>query len=138
MTVSWEPTSASSGGVAVGNLCWAQSLPGTIGRELAIPTGLTGLLVVTVQIRDALGVFLLVPLGDTMHRRRMVPIMMLIPAVSMPICSGPAATPERSPVRQRERIRHPPHEGGAASWCVITDRTRRSDGQIFSVAPAES
>ena len=74
---------ALSGGVAVGNLYWAQPLLRTIGRDLAIPTGLTGLLVTTVQIGYAVGVFLLVPLGDTIQRRRMIPIMMLISAAAL-------------------------------------------------------
>lgn len=74
---------ALSGGVAVGNLYWAQPLLGTIGTDLGVSTGLTGLLVTTVQIGYALGVFFLVPLGDTVQRRRMIPLMMLVSAVAL-------------------------------------------------------
>jgi predicted MFS family arabinose efflux permease len=74
---------AVAGGAAVGNLYWAQPLLGTIGSELDVQPGSTGLLVTVTQIGYALGVFFIVPLGDRVDRRRVVPLVMLLSAVAL-------------------------------------------------------
>ncbi len=72
---------AVAGGAAVGNLYWAQPLLDVIGRDLGVSTGSAGLIVTVTQIGYALGVFFLVPLGDTVNRKRVIPALMVLAAV---------------------------------------------------------
>jgi len=72
---------AIAGGAAVGNLYWAQPLLGTIADAFDIPTSSAGLVVTVTQIGYALGVFFLVPLGDVVNRKRVIPILMVLAAV---------------------------------------------------------
>src|SRR4051812_48006625 len=58
------------GGFAVGNLYWAQPLLRVIADDLGVPTGTAGTLVTFTQIGYALGIVLIVPLGDVANRRR--------------------------------------------------------------------
>lgn len=74
---------ALSGGVVVSNLYWAQPLLGDIGGELAVPASTTGLIMTVVQLGYAAGVFLIVPLGDALQRRRVIPLLMLISAAAL-------------------------------------------------------
>jgi predicted MFS family arabinose efflux permease len=74
---------AVAGGVAVGNLYWAQPLLAEIGASLQVSTSAAGLLVTLTQVGYAVGVFLLVPLGDTVDRRRLVPAIMTASAVAL-------------------------------------------------------
>jgi predicted MFS family arabinose efflux permease len=74
---------AVAGGAAVGNLYWAQPLLGTIGSDLDVAQGSTGLLITVTQVGYALGVFFIVPLGDRVDRRRVVPLVMLLSAVAL-------------------------------------------------------
>ena len=71
------------GGVAVGNLYWAQPLLTEISKALQIPAGFAGTLVTVTQMGYALGVFLIVPLGDTINRRRLIPLIMFCSAVAL-------------------------------------------------------
>ncbi|MFJ8768949.1 MFS transporter [Streptomyces clavifer] len=71
---------AVAGGAAVGNLYWAQPLLHTIAGSLHISTGSAGLLVTLTQIGYAVGAFLVVPLGDRLNRRRLIPSIMLASA----------------------------------------------------------
>jgi predicted MFS family arabinose efflux permease len=72
---------AIAGGAAVGNLYWAQPLLDVIARDLGVSTGSAGLIVTFTQIGYALGVFFLVPLGDTVNRKRVIPTLMVLAAV---------------------------------------------------------
>jgi len=74
---------AIAGGAAVGNLYWAQPLLDDIARALDVSTGAAGLLVTLTQAGYAVGVFLLVPLGDTLDRRRLIPAIMAASAVAL-------------------------------------------------------
>ncbi|MGF9648812.1 MFS transporter [Pseudarthrobacter oxydans] len=74
------------GGVGVGNLYWAQPLLGDIATELGIGPGTAGLLVTLAQIGYALGVFFVVPLGDTVNRKRLIPAIMICCSVSLAGC----------------------------------------------------
>jgi predicted MFS family arabinose efflux permease len=67
---------AASGAVAVGNLYWAQPLLGEIAASLGISLGESGTLITMTQLGYALGVLLLVPLGDSLNRRRLIPALM--------------------------------------------------------------
>ncbi|WP_327267721.1 MFS transporter [Streptomyces sp. NBC_01218] len=79
---------AVAAGAAVGNLYWAQPLLDTIGRSLHISPGAAGLLVTLTQIGYALGAFLVVPLGDRLDRRRLIPAVMLASAVALAACAA--------------------------------------------------
>lgn len=75
------------GGVGVGNLYWAQPLLGDIAAELDVGPGTAGLLVTLAQIGYALGVFFVVPLGDTMNRKRLIPAIMICCSLSLAGCA---------------------------------------------------
>jgi predicted MFS family arabinose efflux permease len=78
---------AVAGGAAVANLYWAQPLLGFIGRDLAASSTTAGWLVTATQIGYAAGVLLVVPLGDVLDRRRLVPMMMLCAAAALVACA---------------------------------------------------
>jgi predicted MFS family arabinose efflux permease len=67
---------ATAGAAAVGNLYWAQPLLGEIARALDVSVAASGALITVTQLGYALGVLLLVPLGDALNRRRFVPSVM--------------------------------------------------------------
>lgn len=78
---------AVAGGAAVGNLYWAQPLLELIGRDLHASSGSAGWLVTATQLGYACGILLIVPLGDTLNRRRLVPVMLLCAAAALALCS---------------------------------------------------
>ncbi|WP_410678261.1 MFS transporter [Avibacterium paragallinarum] len=63
---------AIAGGAAVGNLYWAQPLLEAIAQQFGVNADSAGVLVTTTQIGYALGVLLLVPLGDLLPRHRLI------------------------------------------------------------------
>jgi predicted MFS family arabinose efflux permease len=67
---------AVAGAVVVGNLYWAQPLLGEIATALNISATASGALLTVTQLGYALGVLLLVPLGDAWNRRRFIPTVM--------------------------------------------------------------
>src|SRR3954463_10615354 len=75
------------GGFAVGNLYWAQPLLGVIAADLGVSTGTAGSLVTLTQLGYALGIVLIVPLGDVANRRRLVPLMLVLSAVALIACA---------------------------------------------------
>jgi predicted MFS family arabinose efflux permease len=78
---------AIAGGLAVGNLYYAQPLLEVMARDLHVSHGAAGLLVTATQTGYALGIFLFVPLGDLLNRRRLVSLMMLLSAVALVGCA---------------------------------------------------
>lgn len=74
------------GGAGVGNLYWAQPLLGDIAAEFGVMPGTAGLLVTLTQVGYALGVFLIVPLGDTINRKRLIPAVMLLCSLALAAC----------------------------------------------------
>ncbi|MFC9336293.1 MFS transporter [Arthrobacter sp. NPDC057009] len=74
------------GGAGVGNLYWAQPLLGDIASELGVAPGTAGLLVTFAQIGYALGIFFVVPLGDTKNRKRLIPAIMVCCSLSLAGC----------------------------------------------------
>jgi predicted MFS family arabinose efflux permease len=83
MTSTLTGIFAVSGGVAVGNLYLAQPLLGRVADDLNVPVDLAGLLVTMTQLGYALGVLLIVPLGDVWDRRRLISAMMLASALAL-------------------------------------------------------
>jgi predicted MFS family arabinose efflux permease len=78
---------AVSAGLAVGNLYWAQPLLDLIAHELHSPTSTAGWLITATQLGYALGVLLIVPLGDVLDRRRLIPTMVLCSALALGACA---------------------------------------------------
>lgn len=74
---------AAAGAIAVGNLYWAQPLLTKIAEAFGIPLGQSGTLITVTQLGYAIGVLLLVPLGDALNRRVMIPILMGISVVAL-------------------------------------------------------
>jgi len=74
---------AVAGGAAVGNLYWAQPLLDDIAADLGTSPASAGLLVTLTQVGYALGILLLVPLGDVVDRRRLVPGVLAASAVAL-------------------------------------------------------
>ncbi|QHF25602.1 MFS transporter [Rathayibacter sp. VKM Ac-2804] len=78
---------AIAGGVAVGNLYWAQPLLDFLAADLGTSTGSAGWLVTATQLGYALGVLLFVPLGDVLDRRVLVPAAMLCASLALLACA---------------------------------------------------
>lgn len=74
---------AVAGGAAVGNLYWAQPLLAEIAATMRVSPSAASILVTVTQVGYAIGVFLIVPLGDRFSRRRLIPIVMLCSAVAL-------------------------------------------------------
>ena len=81
---------AVAGGAAVGNLYWAQPLLEEIASSLGVPAAVAGLLVTVTQVGYAVGIFLLVPLGDLLNRRRLIPAVLAASGLAL---AGAAVAP---------------------------------------------
>jgi predicted MFS family arabinose efflux permease len=84
---------AVAAGLAVGNLYWAQPLLGFIAGDLHTGVGTAGWLVTATQLGYALGVLLVVPLGDMLDRRRLIPVMLLCSAAALAACAAAPTFP---------------------------------------------
>lgn len=78
---------ALAAGAAIANLYWAQPLLSFIAGDLRAATATAGWLVTATQVGYAVGVLLLVPLGDVLDRRRFVPVMLLTSAAALLLCA---------------------------------------------------
>jgi predicted MFS family arabinose efflux permease len=78
---------AAAAGAAVANLYWAQPLLDFIARDLHASTASAGWLVTATQVGYAAGILLVVPLGDVLSRRRLIPAMMACAAVALVGCA---------------------------------------------------
>jgi predicted MFS family arabinose efflux permease len=78
---------AASGGAAVGNLYWAQPLLDLIAGDLHASKAAAGWLITATQLGYAAGILLIVPLGDVLDRRRLIPVMLLCSAVALVLCA---------------------------------------------------
>ncbi|MFZ2164025.1 MAG: MFS transporter [Propionibacteriaceae bacterium] len=74
---------AIAGGAAVGNLYWAQPLLVQMATDLGVAPATAGLLVTVTQIGYALGILLVVPLGDALRRDRLIPAVMASSVVGL-------------------------------------------------------
>jgi predicted MFS family arabinose efflux permease len=64
-------------GLCAANLYYAQPILDTLAKDLGTSSGTAGLIVTMSQIGYAAGLALLVPLGDLVSRRRMVPVVLI-------------------------------------------------------------
>jgi predicted MFS family arabinose efflux permease len=78
---------ALAAGAAVANLYWAQPLLKYIGDAFGVSTDMAGLLVTVSQVGYAVGIFLIVPLGDTLNRRRLIPAVMASSVLALAACA---------------------------------------------------
>jgi predicted MFS family arabinose efflux permease len=78
---------AVAGGAAVGNLYWAQPLLDFIARDLHSSPAAAGWLITATQLGYAAGIALIVPLGDVLSRRRLIPVMMACAAAALVACA---------------------------------------------------
>ena len=76
LTVPLAIMYALASGLAVGNLYWAQPLLAQIAQGFGVATTDAGVLATVTQIGYALGVLLLVPLGDIVSRKVLIPTVM--------------------------------------------------------------
>ncbi len=74
---------AAAGAIAVGNLYWAQPLLTKMAEAFGISVGQSGTLITVTQIGYAIGVLLLVPLGDALNRRIMIPVLMGVSVLAL-------------------------------------------------------
>ncbi|GIF68208.1 MFS transporter [Asanoa ishikariensis] len=78
---------AVAAGVAIGNLYWAQPLLDLVADDLHASPSRAGWLITATQVGYAVGVLLIVPLGDVVDRRRLVPGMLLCSSVALLLCA---------------------------------------------------
>lgn len=69
---------AVAAALAVGNLYWAQPLIEIIADAFSVSSSAAAALVTVTQIGYAIGVFLIVPLGDVLNRRRLIPAILIL------------------------------------------------------------
>ncbi|AKG34150.1 MFS transporter [Paenibacillus durus] len=74
---------AAACGLAVANIYFAQPLLDAISKEYGVSHAHIGIIITITQICYALGLLLLVPLGDLVDRRRLVAGMMLISVLGL-------------------------------------------------------
>lgn len=78
---------AVASGAAVGNLYWAQPLLDAIAHDFDAAPAEAGWLVTATQLGYAVGILLIVPLGDVLDRRRLIAVMMLASVVVLLACA---------------------------------------------------
>lgn len=74
-------------GLAIGNLYWAQPLLVQITSGFGLSASSGGLLVTATQIGYALGILFIVPLGDFVHRKRLISIVMTLSVITLVLCA---------------------------------------------------
>ena len=72
-------------GLSVANLYYAQPLLDTIASTFDTSAGTAGLIVTLAQVGYAVGLALVVPLGDLLDRRRLVPAVLLLSAGALAV-----------------------------------------------------
>jgi predicted MFS family arabinose efflux permease len=70
-------------GLSAANLYYAQPVLHTIARSFGASTATAGLIVSSAQVGFAAGLALLVPVGDLVARRRLIPLVMIVTAASL-------------------------------------------------------
>jgi predicted MFS family arabinose efflux permease len=79
---------AAACGVSVANLYYAQPILHTIAQHFGTSSGTAGLIVTFSQIGYAAGLAFLVPLGDLLNRRRLIPIVLVMTTAALAVSAG--------------------------------------------------
>ena len=74
-------------GLAIGNLYWAQPLLVQIMTGFGLPAANGGFLVTATQIGYAMGILLILPLGDFVRRKRMISLVMGLSIIALVSCA---------------------------------------------------
>ncbi len=74
-------------GLAIGNLYWAQPLLVQITNGFGLSAASGGLLVTATQIGYAIGILLILPLGDFVRRKRLITIVMTLSIIALISCA---------------------------------------------------
>jgi predicted MFS family arabinose efflux permease len=74
-------------GASAANLYYAQPLLSTIAKDFGTGSGQAGLIVTLSQVGYALGLAFLVPAGDLVARKRLVPIALVLTAAALILAS---------------------------------------------------
>ena len=83
MTTGMVALFAVACGISVASLYYAQPLLPEIARGFRVGSGTAGLIVTAAQIGYGIGLALVVPLGDILIRRRLVPGILLLAALAL-------------------------------------------------------
>jgi predicted MFS family arabinose efflux permease len=83
MTPGMVALFATACGISVASLYYAQPLLPQISRGFGVGSGTAGLIVTAAQIGYGIGLALIVPLGDILIRRRLVPGILVLASVSL-------------------------------------------------------
>ncbi len=75
-------------GLAVANIYYAQPLLDALAHEFGITHSSVGIVITVTQICYALGLLLLVPLGDLLNRRRLITGQMLLSVLALILVSS--------------------------------------------------
>jgi len=89
MTTSMVALFVMACGISAANLYYAQPLLPQISKGLHVGSGSAALVITAAQIGYGLGLALLVPLGDILVRRRLVPGILVLAAVAL-FCASAA------------------------------------------------
>ena len=84
---------AATTGLVVASNYYAQPLLHTISDQLSLSYAKAGIIVTTAQASYAVGLILLVPLGDLIERRRLIVIMMLLAMLGLLISANAHSLP---------------------------------------------
>ncbi len=79
-------------GLAVANIYYAQPLLVEIARSFGISTAAVGVVVTGTQVGYALGLILLVPLGDMLDRRRLIVTLSLLSVAALAVVGTASST----------------------------------------------
>jgi predicted MFS family arabinose efflux permease len=79
---------ATACGLSVANLYYAQPILHSLAGVFHVTPQVAGLVVTASQIGYAAGLLLVVPLGDLLARRRIVPAMLLLAALALGACAA--------------------------------------------------
>ncbi|MCS7463815.1 MFS transporter [Paenibacillus doosanensis] len=74
---------AAACGLAVANIYYAQPLLDAIAAELGIKNASVGIVITVTQLCYAAGLFLLVPLGDLLNRRKLIASLMTLTVAAL-------------------------------------------------------
>jgi predicted MFS family arabinose efflux permease len=74
-------------GLSAANLYYAQPVLDTIAKGFGTSSGTAGLIVSFSQVGYAAGLALLVPVGDLVSRRRLIPLVMIVTAASLVVAA---------------------------------------------------